>query len=59
VLVYKKRCNARGYCAPKSIFAVASLPEENYDIQGFACPSCDNPQAVRVRLGVGEEVAGY
>ena len=59
VLVYKQRCDACGYGAPTNSFAVAPLPYDAYDIGGFACPSCDNHQAVRVRLGLGEEVAAF
>ena len=59
VLVYKQRCDACGYCAPTNSFAVAPLPYDAYDIRGFACPSCGNHQAVRVRLGLGEEVAAF
>jgi hypothetical protein len=56
VVVYKKRCGACGYSAPKNSFAVAALPCDTYDIEVFACPSCDDRQAVRIRLGIGEEV---
>jgi hypothetical protein len=59
VLVYIKRCGACGYSAPKNSFAVAALPYDTYDIRGFACPSCDNQQVVRIRLGIGEEVAAF
>ena len=59
VLVYKQRCDACGYCAPTNSFAVAPSPWDAYDIRGFPCPSCDNHQAVRVRLGIGEEVAAF
>ena len=59
VLVYKQRCGACGYRAPNDSFAVAAMPDDAYDISGFACPSCDNRQAVRVRLGLGEEVADF
>jgi predicted RNA-binding Zn-ribbon protein involved in translation (DUF1610 family) len=59
VLVYKQRCDACGYRAPTNSFAVAQLTYDTYDTQGFACPSCDNHQAVRVRLGLGEEVAAF
>ena len=59
VLVYKKRCDACGYGAPNNSFAVAPLPHDTYDIGGFPCPCCDNHQAVRVRLGLGEEVAAF
>jgi hypothetical protein len=59
VLVYKQRCDACGYSAPKNSFAVAALPAKAYDIGGFSCPCCDNCQAVRVRLGLGEEVAAF
>jgi predicted RNA-binding Zn-ribbon protein involved in translation (DUF1610 family) len=55
VLVYKQRCDACGYRAPTNSFAVAQLTYDTYDIRGFACPSCDNHQVVRVRLGLGEE----
>jgi hypothetical protein len=57
VVVYKKRCGACEYSAPKMSFAVAALPCDTYDLKVFACPSCDNRQAVRIRLGIGEEVA--
>ena len=57
VLVYKHRCDTCGYGAPTNSFAVAALPEDTYSISGFACPSCDNRQAVRIQLGIGEEVA--
>jgi hypothetical protein len=57
VLVYKKRCGACGYSAPKNSYAVAALSCDTYDIKDFACPSCDNRQAVRIQLGIGEEVA--
>ena len=59
VLVYKQRCAACGYRAPTNSFAVAQLPYATYDCQGFACPSCVNHQEVRVRLGLGEEVAAF
>ena len=59
VLVYKQWCAACGYCAPTNSFAVAQLTYETYDIPGFACPLCVNHQEVRVRLGVGEEVAAF
>jgi len=59
VLVYKKRCGACGYSAPKNSYAVAALSCDTYDIKVFACPSCDNRQAVRIRLGIGEEVAAF
>ena len=59
VLVYKQRCDGCGYCTPTNSFAVAPLPYDAYDIGGFACPSCDNHQAVRVRLGLGKEVAAF
>ena len=59
VLVYKQRCDACGYCAPTNSFAVAPSPWDAYDIRGFPRPSCDNHQAVRVRLGIGEEVAAF
>jgi hypothetical protein len=59
VLVYKQRCDACEYRAPTNSFAVAALPDDAYDIGGFACPSCENHQAVRVRLGLGEEVAAF
>jgi hypothetical protein len=59
VLVYKKRCDACEYSAPKNSFAVAALPCDTYDISGFSCPSCDNCQAVRIRLGIREEVAAF
>ena len=59
VLVYKQRCEACGYRAPTNSFAVAQLTYETYDIRGFACPSCDDHQEVRVRLGLGEEVATF
>lgn len=59
VLVYKQRCDDCEYCDPTNSFAVAPSPWEAYDIRGFACPSCDNHQAVRVRLGIGEEVAAF
>ena len=59
VLVYKQRCDACGYCAPTNSFAVAQLTYGTYDTRGFACSSCDNHQAVRVRLGLGEEVAAF
>ena len=59
VLVYKQRCDACGYCAPTNSFAVAQLTYGTYDIRGFACPSCDDHREVRVRLGLGEEVAGF
>ena len=59
VLVYKQRCDACGYCSPTNSFAVAQLPYATYDCQGFACPSCVNHQEVRVRLGLGEEVAAF
>ena len=57
VLVYKERCGACGYSAPKNSYAVAALPCDTYDIKVFACPSCDYRQAVRIQLGIGEEVA--
>ena len=57
VVVYKKRCGACGYSAPENSYAVAALPCDTYDLKVFACPSCDNRQAVRIRLGIGEEVA--
>jgi ribosomal protein L37E len=57
VLVYKKHCGACGYGAPKNFFAVAALPCDTYDIRCFACTSCDNRQAVRIRFEIGEEVA--
>jgi predicted RNA-binding Zn-ribbon protein involved in translation (DUF1610 family) len=56
VVVYKNRCGSCGYSAPKNSFAVAALPCDTYDIKVFACPSCDDRQAVRIRLGIGEEV---
>jgi hypothetical protein len=59
VLVYKNRCGAYGYSAPKNSFAVAALPCDTYDIRGFACPSCDNCQAVRSLLGIREGVASF
>ena len=59
LVVYKKRCGACGYSAPKNSFAVAALPCNSYDIKVFACPSCDNRQAVRIRLDIGEEVAAF
>ena len=59
VVVYKHRCGACGYSAPKNSFAVAALPCDIYDLKVFACPSCDNRQAVRIRLGIGEEVAAF
>jgi len=59
VLVYKQWCAACGYCVPTNSFAVAQLTKETYDCQGFACPSCDNHQAVGVRLGLGEAVAAF
>jgi predicted RNA-binding Zn-ribbon protein involved in translation (DUF1610 family) len=59
VLVYKQQCDTCGYGAPANSFAVAPLSYDTYDIRGFACPSCDNHQAVRVRLGLGEEVAAF
>ena len=59
VLVYKQRCDACGYCAPTNSFAVAPSPCDAYDIRGFPCASCDNHQAVRVRLRIGEEVAAF
>ncbi len=59
VLVYKKRCGACGYNAPTNSFAVAALPCDTYDISGFSCPSCDNRQAVRIRLGIREEVPAF
>ena len=59
VLVYKKWCGACGYSAPKNSFAVAALPYDTYDLKVFACPSCDNRQAVRIRLGIGEEVVAF
>jgi hypothetical protein len=59
VVVYKKRCGACGYSAPKNSFAVAALPCDTYDLEVFACPSCDNRQAVRIRLGIREEVAAF
>jgi hypothetical protein len=59
VVVYKNRCGACGYSAPKNSFAVAALPCDTYDIRVFACPSCNNHQAVRIRLGIGEEVAAF
>ena len=59
VLVYKQRCDACGYGAPTNSFALAPLPYDAYDIGGFACPSCDNRQAVGVLLGLGEEVAAF
>jgi hypothetical protein len=59
VLVYKNRCGSCGYSAPKNSFAVAALPCDTYDIRVFACPSCNNHQAVRIRLGIGEEVAAF
>jgi hypothetical protein len=59
VVVYKNRCGACGYSAPKNSFAVAALPCDTYDISGFFCPSCDNRQAVRIRLGIREEVAAF
>jgi predicted RNA-binding Zn-ribbon protein involved in translation (DUF1610 family) len=59
VLVYKQRCDACGYGAPTNSFAVAPLPHDTYDIGSFPCPCCDNHQAVRVRLGLGEEVAAF
>ncbi len=59
VLVYKKLCDACGYSAPKNSFAVAALPCDTYDIKVFACPSCDNRQAVRIQLGIREEVAAF
>ena len=59
VLVYKQRCDTCGYGAPTNSFAVAPLSCDTYDIRGFAYPSCDNHQAVRVRLGLGEEVAAF
>ena len=57
VLVYKQRCDACGYSAPKNSYAVAELSCDTYDTEVFACPSCDNRQAVRIQLGIGEEVA--
>ena len=48
VLVYKQRCDTCGYRAPTNSLAVAAMPEDAYDINAFACPSCDNRQAVRV-----------
>ena len=59
VLVYKKRCGACGYSAHKNSYAVAALPCDTYDIKVFACPSCDYRQAVRIQLGIGEEVADF
>jgi predicted RNA-binding Zn-ribbon protein involved in translation (DUF1610 family) len=59
VLVYKNRCGACGYSAPKNSFAVAALPCDTYNLKVFACPSCDNHQAVRIRLGIREEVAAF
>jgi hypothetical protein len=59
VVVYKKRCGACGYSAPKNSFAVAALPCDTYDIKVFACPSCDDRQAVGIQLGIGEEVAAF
>jgi hypothetical protein len=35
------------------------LPCDTYDLKVFACPSCDNRQAVRIRLGIREEVAAF
>ena len=57
VLVYKQRCDGCGYRAPTNSFGVAPLPCDTYGIRGFACPSCDNHQAVRVQVGLGEAVA--
>ena len=57
VLVYKQRCDGCRYRAPTNSFGVAPLPCDTYDIKVFACPSCDNRQAVRIQLGIGEEVA--
>jgi hypothetical protein len=48
VLIYKQRCDARGYCAPTNSFAVKVLPYGAYDTQGLACPSCANHQAVKI-----------
>ena len=59
VVVYKKRCDACGYSAPTNSFAVAASPCDTYNLKVFACPSCDNRQAVRIRLGIGEEVAAF
>jgi ribosomal protein L37E len=59
VVVFKKRCGACGYSAPKMSFGVAALPCDTYDLKVFTCPSCDNHQAVRIRLGIGEEVAAF
>jgi hypothetical protein len=59
VLVYKQRCDGCGYRSSTNSFAVAALPYDTYDIQAFSCPSCDNYQAVRVRLGLGVEVAAF
>jgi Fe-S-cluster-containing dehydrogenase component len=59
VLVYKQRCDGCGYCAPTNSFGVAQLTRATYDIGGFACPSCNEYQEVRVRLGLGEEVATF
>jgi predicted RNA-binding Zn-ribbon protein involved in translation (DUF1610 family) len=59
VVVFKKRCGACGYSAPKMSLGVVALPCDTYDLKVFACPSCDNRQVVRIRLGIGEEVAAF
>jgi hypothetical protein len=59
VLVYKQQCDACGYLAPTNSFAVVLFPDDTYDTQGFGCPHCTNYQPVRIRLELGEKVAGF
>ncbi len=49
VLVYKQRCEACGYLAPTTSFAMAMLRDDFYELEGFACPRCANHQAVWIR----------
>ena len=48
VLVYQERCDACGYLAPNNSVVVTIFPNPPDEPEGFTCPSCANPQAVRV-----------
>ena len=58
VLVYRRRCDACGYLAPRNSFAVALVippyaDDASYDTEAFYCPLCANHQAVRIGSGSG------
>ena len=53
-IVYKQRCDACGYIAPKNPIAVSCMPGGTvmhgcYHAESFICPFCDNHQEVRLQ----------